>query len=354
MLTTSRARTLPEQSVPANVRAIDDVCDATADAEVGLELGEEDFLHFPWPTLDAAIGGIGPNRVTLIAAPPEGGKTAFTLSLLDGWAEQGVKLVCAFLETPPDVLLQQWACFRLGINYEHIGTGAYLRWSNARDVRLALVDEIRAMAVKFRGQIWLHSAPMLSVAVLDGLFADAIGFDADALLVDHVDHTDDGATGRGLAESNAILTGVSRNVRTAKSYGSKLRFVGTSQMNNDAVRRGGVFGRAMPPVASDVLMGPKKEQIVDLMLGLHRIRRPVTEDDKQLEKDIKEGRRALADALLPNTVGVRIMKRRVGGGSGVTIPLGFERGRVVEPGSRTALIAAADKTPDDVFDPTDA
>ena len=121
-------------------------------------------------------------------------------------------------------------------------------------------------------------------------------------------------------------------------------------MNNDAARRGGIFGRAMPPIPSDVFMGQRKEQLADLFMGLHRIKRPVQEGDIQLEKDIKEGRRPLADMLLPNTVGVRIMKRRVGGGSNITIPLGFRAGRVVEPNYTMAMVRAADGAPPEVFE----
>jgi replicative DNA helicase len=334
----------------AMVRCFDETADTQAVASEGLDLEAEDFLHFPWPSLDKAIGGIGPNRIIIMAAPPEGGKTSFTLSLLDEWAESGVRIVAAFLETPPDEVVIQWACFRLGISYEDIATGAYLKRSDAEDVRAMLKNEIHTMAMRFYHNVWIHRMEALTATAVDALVKDSIQYDADVLVVDHLDHTDDTGSGaRGLVESNAILSALKRGIRLARSGGSRLRAFATSQMNNDAVRRGGVFGRATPPLASDVFMGQKKEQICDLMLGLHRIRRPAMDGDKQMEDDIKAGRRPLSDMLLPNTIGVRIMKRRVGGGSNITIPLGFRRGRVVEPNGYSAQ---QDRSPDAVYEVT--
>lgn len=333
---------------PAMHRAVDDTVDTQGEADQGLDLEASDFLHFPWKSLDAAISGIGPNRIIIMAAPPEGGKTSFTLSLLDEWAESGVRIVAAFLETPPDELVVQWACFRLGINYEDIGTGKYLERPDAEDVRAMLKDEIRNMAQRFYSTVWIHRLEALTASSVDALVKDSIQYEADVVIVDHLDHTDDTGSGaRGIVESNAILSALKRGVRMARSMGSRLRVFATSQMNNDSVRRGGIFGRATPPLASDVFMGQKKEQVADLLLGLHRIRRPTMEGDNKIEDDIKAGRRPLSDLLLPNTIGVRIMKRRVGGGSNVTIPLGFRRGRVVEPHSYSPQ---QDRSPDAVYE----
>lgn len=337
-----------QRASDVNMRSYDDASESSADAESSLDLTEDAYLHFPWPSLDRAVGGIGPNRIVLLAAPPEGGKTSFTLSLLDEWANDGVRITAAFLETPPDEVIKQWACFRLGISYEDIGTGAFLRWPNVEEVRAAIRSEIREMTVRFCHHVWLHGMQALTASSVDALFRDALNYDSDVLFVDHLDHTDDTGNGaRGLVESNAILSATKRGIRTAKAAGSHMRFFGTSQMNNDAVRRGGVFGRCQPPLPSDVFMGQRKEQITDLMLGLHRIRRPAQEGDTAIEKDIKEGRRALDDLLLPNTMGVRIMKRRLGGRSNITVPLGFRRGRVIEPNTYSPR---QDRSPDDVYD----
>jgi replicative DNA helicase len=335
----------------AELRSYEDTATSAADAMVGMELGEEDFIHFPWPSLDRAVGGVGPNRIVILAAPPEGGKSSFMLSLLDGWAEDGVRVCAGFLETPTDVLMQQWACLRLGINYEIIGTGAYLTMRNAREIRESVKNEISHMAIKFSRTIWPHPMTTLSAATLDAFYNDAFQFDADVAIIDHLDHTEDTGNGAsGITLSNTIISTVHRRMRQAKARGSKMRTFATSQMNNDATRRGGVFGRATPPIPSDVFMGQRKEQLADLFLGLHRIRRPAMEGDVQLEKDVKEGRRPLADMLLPNTVGVRIMKRRVGGGSNITIPLGFRAGRVVEPNYTMSMVRAADTAPAEVFE----
>ena len=350
MTTTLTPQRTATPRVSADIKAADAVVDASVFAEESLNLDANEYLHFPWPSLDKAIGGIGPNRIVVMAAPPEGGKTSFTLSLLDELAEQGRRIVGAFLETPSDELIKQWACFRLGIDYEIVGTGAFLLQPDANDIRRAVKAEMSKMAEKFYRNVWIHGMESLTAASVDVLMRDAIEYEADLLMIDHLDHTDDSMGGsRGIVESNAILSAVKRGVRTARSQGSHLRVFGTSQMNNDSVRRGGLFGRCMPPIPSDVFMGAKKEQVSDLMLGLHRIRRPPMEGDKQIEDDIKAGRRPLSDLLLPNTIGIRIMKRRVGGGSNITIPLGFRHGRVVEP--RSSNYTPRDRSPEEVFEP---
>lgn len=319
----------------------------TADAIQQLDLTEREFLRYPWPTLDAVVGGIGPNRITFAAAPPEGGKTAFMLSLLDGWASQGVRIAGAFLETPPDTMAVQWACFRAGINYEDIGTGAYLQWPNCNEIKGLLSRTLGDMAMEFSRHVMLSDTPSLTAASVVNLFEDALRWNADVLIIDHIDHIDGGSDGsRGFLEHNAILTTCQRMMREARDRGSHLRLFATSQMNNDAVRRGGILGRAMPPLASDLYMGSKKEQIADYLLGLHRIKRPAQDGDKALETDIKEGRRQVNDILMQNVIGVRLMKRRVGGRSGITVPLGFRRGRVVEPTSTPTAM----RTPDDAYD----
>lgn len=334
------------------VRAAIGNVDATVEAGDVLLRTEQDFLRFPWPSLDAVVGGIAPNKVMVLAAPPEGGKTTCVLSLMDQWASAGVRITAAMLEQSPDTTAMMWACHRLGISYEAIETGAWLRWSNVREIRTALQNELKEMVTSIGKSVYLHPLPMLTVANVIKLFDEAIAFDSDILIIDHVDHFGDGAQGsNGIAESTAIINAIYRKKREAKERGSPLRVLATSQMNNDAVRRGGVFGRAMPPLASDVYMGQKKEQIADYLFGLHAIRRPAMEGDKQVEEDVKAGRRPLRDLLLPNTIGFRIMKRRVGGGSGITVPLGIRGGRIVEPHPTTDSIAAADTSPGTVYEP---
>src|SRR4051812_18860959 len=80
------------------------------ESEKNLSRAPSDYLHFPWPTLDQAVGGIAPGQIWFVGAFSGHGKTTFAMSALDEWFNQGKRIFYMGLESRPSVLRTQWAC----------------------------------------------------------------------------------------------------------------------------------------------------------------------------------------------------------------------------------------------------
>lgn len=288
----------------------------------------EDFFRFPWVTLDAAVGGLRPGTLAMLCAPPEGGKTSFLISLLDALVRTTrQRVLFAGLETPPADLIQQMAAIRAGLPPEWFSTGTVWKQDDPFAARDALDVATTTVFRDMDGRVTFSEETTLSAKAVKRLAQQAHEERFDLVVIDHLDHVAAGPYGKTPQDHSIVLETLAAAKVWLKDSGAPTRWLCASQLNNDSARRG-ILGRAAPPLASDVYMGGRKEQLADVMLGLHRVRRPPTDDDKAIERDIKLGLRPIADLLLPNVMGVRIMKKRGGGSSGMTVRLPFARGAV--------------------------
>jgi KaiC/GvpD/RAD55 family RecA-like ATPase len=321
-----RHDTAPHEEVEAS--------DQIVDAMIDVERDPACYLHWPWPTLDKLVGGMAPNEVHYVCAFSSSGKTTFLTSAVNRWIDDGQRVFVLPLETQPKKFRTQLACLRLGIHPGDAFSGELRRRNDP------LVDKLTS---ELRTQIHaatndclrVKSAPEITAAGFGDACEEAADWGATVVIVDHVDHI---AAGDG---SSLYVESVQVNrtaLRCAQRLG--LTIVLASQLNNDAVR-GDHLARYQPPRESFVQMGGHKRQVASGMIGLYRplrARRP-EEDPKrygQLLALAKSGAIPPHDFLLPNTMGVVLMKSRsYGTREWQRVNLRVEQGRVIDPGEKS-------------------
>ena len=133
----------------------------------------QEYLHWAIPDIDRYVH-IKQGMFVVIGAEPSGGKTAFALQQLMGFAEKHRVLV-ASLETDEDLLFDRFCAYAAGIPMDTLMDGLLTpeQW--------AAMEEIKPMLRKrnFR----FVQASGLSVA---GIKAAAIGYRADIVVIDYL------------------------------------------------------------------------------------------------------------------------------------------------------------------------
>lgn len=300
------------------VEASDQIVDALAE----IHRQPDEYLHFPWPTLDALVGGIAPGDVWFLAGFSGNGKTSFLMSAVDQWWAAGRRVVYLGLESRPKTLRTHWACRRLDLDPGDALSGELRR---RRDPALdALEAELKSQVYDAKLRVRFLGDRAINLAGLRTACEQAAAMRADVVIVDHVDHIEAGDGSHLHAESRKAVNLV---LRLAQDL--DLRLLVATQLNNDAVRGDRVAIYA-PPQPQHVYMGAHKRMIASGMLGLFRPLKLVGLDRAQVKR-VRDGTAEPSTILEPNTMGVVCMKHRnYGARDGHRVFLRVRRGRVTE------------------------
>ncbi|MHB1863403.1 MAG: DnaB-like helicase C-terminal domain-containing protein [Gemmatimonadaceae bacterium] len=291
-----------------------------AEAQQAVTLPASAFLDWPWPALASVVGGMGPGTLGFLCAASGAGKTSFLMSAARRWHVAGRRVYYAGLESRPCILRTQWACRSLGLDAGDVLSGDAERrirdWPDVRRRLLAQLEMQEADNIRF--------APFRSVnlTALDAMFRAASDFDADALVIDHVDHLD-GERGN-LYESS--VAAVRRLLTLAQDTG--IRVIAASQTN--LTNAGSDRLRFHRPVQRDVVkMGGHKIEVADWMLGLYRpLKANLT---REARADFLDGKSDLPTILEHGVTELNVMKHRLyGAREGERIRLGFAKGEVLD------------------------
>lgn len=301
-----------------------------ADAtHAALDRDLSEYLHFPFPAVDALVGGMVPGRPWYVVAFSGNGKTAFLMSALDAWATQGVKVYYVGLESRPWMLIAQWACVRLGVHPGDALSGELKKRAvlygdeAAQRQREALAQEVDRLTRETSELVQFSGEEVMSYDALKRATFAAKDFGADVVVIDHIDHTDGdgGDVWAASVEVNRLLP------RVSDRFG--LRLVVASQLNNEACK-GDKLARYHAPQPHHVWMGAVKRQVAAGMLGLYRPMKlsGVTRDELVA---VRHGEQEAKQLLEPNTMGVALMKHWLyGEREGDTAYLGIARGAITE------------------------
>lgn len=303
------------------------------DAKLAVNRDPRDFLHYPLPSLDALVGGVGPGEVDFVGGFSGNGKTTLLTSLLDGWAEAGRRVYYVPLETPAQTMRVMWACFRADVHPGDALTGELRRRELAGDLvaasaRRRIRDELAAQTGEAGARVFFADLDWLTVQTATDALNDAADFHADVVIIDHIDHIRPGRDGNLFAESvnvcRTLLSG-------AQALG--LRVVATTQFNNEAVK-GDRLAKYHPPQPQHVYLGGHKRQIATRFLGLWRPLEVAPADPEEFARKVKAVRAGAEprQVLEPDAMGVVCMKHRYyGAREGERAFLTVQHGRAVEP-----------------------
>jgi hypothetical protein len=291
-------------------------------AEAKLYDGPESWLHLPWSTLDALVGGIGEGNVWFVGGFSGHGKTTFLMDLTAKLTANDRTVYYLGTETAGNELRTRLACQRVGVYAGHVLSGASRSWHNWDEIRADLVKDIRSqLTLGDRDKFLVCPSQRINATGLRGAFQNAGLNGADLLIIDHIDHVAHGG-GKSGFEDSRMLAGLVLD----EAQRTGLRVVAATQFNNESLR-GDRLGPHQPPQPHHVYMGSHKRQIAWGMLGVYRpLREDLTADDLK---------KARAGALQPDqyleadTMAVSIMKHRYyGAHEGRRVKLRFDHGRL--------------------------
>lgn len=319
---------------PNDYRAQDDAFDQALEARDRLFLKPDQYLHFPWPSVDALIGGLAPGDVWFLAGFSGNGKTTLLLNLVYLLLETGRTVYYLGLETKPSVLRTHLACLRLGYYAGDVLSGAAKQltdWPHMREQLVAALERQRALGQKDR--FLVSSVTHVDASALRAAAHDAALSKADVFIVDHVDHLRHEG-GRSPHEEATRVAHLLLDLAQQTSG----RYLIATQCNNEAVK-GDRLGLYQAPQPHHVYMAPGvKRQVATGMIGIYR---PLVPDPaKDVLADVRSGKREAREILEPNTMGVAIMKHRYyGNREGMRAMLRMHHGRLVELDERDRFSA---------------
>lgn len=296
-----------------------------------LERHPATLMRWPFPELDALTGPMGAGEVWFTAAFSGGGKTTFVVSAIDEWRRQGKRVYVMPLELQPSRFRTYLACMELGIHPGEALSGA-LRADPNRDLeRKRLIAALDGqMADEYVDRLRISEQRAINVAGLEAGLRKAKAFNADVVVIDHIDHIA-GGDGSSLYQESVRVNDAA--LRMAQDNGLLLWF--TSQLNMEIVRGKDHLAKFGPPMQHHLMFPTAKLKNATGIIGLFRPVRAMRHDEtkKDYEAFLKSARAGVSDApkaLQPGIVGANAIKlRNYGQHEGRKVLLGFERGRVV-------------------------
>lgn len=306
-----------------------------ADAEFGrlLDLPASAAFRYPWPSLDAAAGGMTPGGVIVVQARTGQGKTTFTRSLVDVCLSRGRKTYVHATESTPGTWRGSWACMLAG---ENPGYWFSLDAQRDRDSgrlppedyerrRERIEAARRDVRSKLAGEgVYVDPTTFVTCETLRGSYRRAQQLGSALMLIDHIDLVRPATGDRQSQYAESVRA---MDLVLTLSQETSIATMVMSQTGADKVK-GPILGQFDPPTLGDVYMGQHKNHHATHSLGLFRPRAAAC--DKEMVRQVNAKVRPAPDALEPNRMGVIINKNRNSGADGLQVVLAFDRGRIRE------------------------
>jgi hypothetical protein len=279
----------------------------------GLRLLHEDKSTYPrfkrLQGVDTMTSSMAPGEIWVLGAKTGSGKSLLCQNLMDDLIEQEVPTLYIGTEQDSHVLKVKHCCVRAGVSAKLV---LKPRADEVGTSMLAYAEE----AVE-REMQWLASKPVSRLA----LFANTEYVNRDELndwirggvrkyglrcvIVDHIDQVQHGDGVNPVAEITAsiqLLHDLAREFQIPMVVASQLK------------RHPDPFKRFSPPDEQDFAGCSAKERIASVLLGIWRpLRTDLSiKDLRALRESAKEGGRAEDAVYQPNTMGVRLLKDRLG------------------------------------------
>jgi archaellum biogenesis ATPase FlaH len=292
-----------------------------------MDLLHEDKSKYPGFTRLTGIhrltGRFAPGEIIFIGAREGSGKSLLCQNLHDDLGEQEVPTLYIGTEQDVEVLKIKHACMRAGVKPR------LMLKPDAVDI--SSIEYKRALDAVQEELQWLKSPPQSHLMLfanseyvnqkeLAGWINGGVKkYDIRCVIVDHIDQVSHGNGQNAVAE----LTGTVQLLHNlARRHAMPIVIASQLKRYVDPLKR------FAPPEASDFAGTAGKERIASLMLGLWRPLRtdlPVKEL-RELMHNAKHGGTAEDRIYVPDTMGVRLLKDRLGTAPGQQTMLHVGRG----------------------------
>jgi hypothetical protein len=291
------------------------------------------FPQWPWSDLRKLLGPIAYRRLIMIAAATSQGKTAFVMSLVSALAHAGTGVYVCGLESNASELRTKLACLDIGLDPLFPLESRWTELPEAGRWKIALRDALRAQAAEpMRSLVSFDPRRAIGYEELQDAATRAVEAGKRIVIVDHVDRLKQGPGVNPFTEMD-------RMVKYATDLADQhcLVMIMTTQLNGEAYK-GSRIAVYNPPQIHHLHMGGTKRFEAHSILGLYRPRR--IEATKEEIKAVESGQADPYTILMPNTMGVKILKHRSGNVEGRQCYLGVERGRIVDIPERDRYVTS--------------
>lgn len=306
--------------------------DGEAEAQVArgvqfLDLEADDFLRWPWASMDAIMGGMAGGTLHFVVCPSKGGKTTLCRSATRQWIQQGRRVFYGGFELRAETLRTMFAADDCNIDAGDVLTGAWTSWPDRAEHRELMKQAYYSQldpASDYQ-RVRFSEFSHVDRKAIQTMMEQAHEWGADVVIIDHVDNVNGGdEKSRGLYEVS--LATVHLLDRLAKQY--NLVVVVTSQTNNDGRTRD-IWRDHRPVRPETVKMGSHKMEVATTMMGFYR---PAKIGLTKEEKQVAEAReRSVYELLQPDVNAFNVMAHRAYGSRiGQVGHVGWSRGRIVE------------------------
>lgn len=313
----------PKLKLVTQPEPIDFAARTKQQVRAGIELIHEDFsqcVHLPWDSLNAVIGhGILPYQLWTAAAESGHGKTTFAMNVVKGMVAEGKRVFVIGLEQSAPVLRVYLAALKLGFSTRYALAN---RW---RDLPISAQGAIESELLDQENEAELlhfSDADFLTLKTLPKVLAEAEAFRADIVIIDHVHHV--------RVEGNNSAAEFVRLCQNLSDFAKNRRtpVLAMAQLN----RGNGPVDRLkpyMPPALDNIKMGKVLEEVSAVVLGLYR---PLDVFVTATERAKIRLGESVKPFIKPNTMGVAVLKSRIGGDVGEIVELRYDRGHIGDQG----------------------
>jgi archaellum biogenesis ATPase FlaH len=307
---------------------------AAAQHQSAMDVLHEDKTTYPrfkrLESIHAMTGAFAPGEIVMLGAREGSGKSLLCQNLMDDLIEQEVPTLYIGTEQDADVLKIKHACMRAGVSPKWM-----LKPDPADIVSTAYQTALEAVQDQLK---WLRSAPINQLALfanseyvnqreLNGWINGGVKkYDIRCVIVDHIDQVQHGS---GLNAVHEITSTIQLLHGLARRHAMPIVIASQLKRYVDPIKR------FSPPEAADFAGTSGKERIASIMLGLWRPLR--TDLDvkalRELLHNAKHGGTAEDRVYAENTMGVRLLKDRLGTAPGKQAMLYVGRGGRLEDDS---------------------
>jgi archaellum biogenesis ATPase FlaH len=310
----------------------------------GIDRLHEDKSAYPrfneLESVDSLTGPLAPEEVIIVAGDTGDGKSMLCQNLFDDQCEHDVPTLYIGTEQSAEVLMMKQACIRAGVSQRLVLKPRKHEVGSAEheEALHKVQREMKLINTEFRGLAFYAACDYVNQHELKKWISGGVReYGIEFVIVDHIDQVDHG-TGRNPVSELTATVQLLHNL--AREH--KMPIVVASQIKR---RSGDPLAKHSPPDAHDLAGAAGKERVMALGLGVWRPLRTDlgVKELREMKKRTTYGLRGQDAIYQPNTMGVWLLKDRLGNCPGQQVFLHVGKGGRLsdDPGATHGITSGA-------------